>query len=95
MTYITTTQKRQLRGSAHSLKPVVILGDKGLTDNVLEEINRALDDHELIKIRINAADKAQRQQITQDICEKTQAQLIHTIGHIIAIYRENTDEVTS
>ncbi len=94
MTYITATQKRQLRGSAHALKPVVIVGDKGITDNVLQEINRALDDHELIKIRINAADKAQRQQIIQDICKRTEALLIQTIGHIIAIYRENIDEVS-
>ncbi len=94
MTYITATQKRQLRGSAHALKPVVIVGDKGITDNVLQEINQTLDNHELIKIRINAENKAQRQQIIQDICTRTQAILIQTIGHIIAIYREKADEIS-
>jgi len=83
-----TAQKKQLRSKAHALKPIVIVGDKGITDNVLQEIDRALFDHELIKVRINAADKAEKKQLTQTICEHTQAALIQTIGHIIVIYRK-------
>lgn len=85
---INAKQKRQLRSKAHQLKPVVIIGDKGLSDAVLQEIDRALYDHELLKARINATDKEQRQQITKTICNHTQATLIQTIGHIIAIYRK-------
>jgi len=83
-----TAQKKQLRSKAHALKPIVIVGDKGITYNVLQEIDRALFDHELIKVRINAADKAEKKQLTQTICEHTQAALIQTIGHIIVIYRK-------
>lgn len=83
-----TAQKKQLRSQAHALKPIVIVGDKGITDNVLQEIDRALFDHELIKVRINAADKAEKKQLTQTICKHTQAALIQTIGHIIVIYRK-------
>lgn len=92
MNNINATQKRQLCGQAHELKPVVTVGNKGVTDNVLQEIDRALHDHELIKVRVNAADKAERKDMTQKICEHTQATLIHTIGHIIVIYRERVDK---
>ncbi len=86
------SQKRKLRSQAHSLKPVVMLGNQGLTDNVQSEINQALNDHELIKIRIAGADKEDRNVIAQTICEKQGADLIQEIGHIIAVYRKNPDK---
>ena len=70
---------------------MVIVGANGLTDNVLNEIEQAVDHHELIKIRLNVADKQQRDAIISEICKKARAELVQKIGHIIAVYRKNYD----
>lgn len=80
-------QLRFLRQLAHHLKPVVILGNAGLTQTVLAEIERALVDHELIKLRVNAEDRAARQRATAQICQETGAALIQSVGHVVVIYR--------
>ncbi len=84
--------KKQLRAKAHALKPVVITGQAGISEAVLNEINLALDHHELIKIRVNAEDREQRREMSEHICSTTGAELIQSIGHIITIYRENPDK---
>lgn len=89
MTAITSQQKRELKNKLHSLKPVVIVGSDGLTNNVLLEIERALDDHELIKVRLSDIDRVEREEMATNICKTTRAALIQSIGHIIAIYRKN------
>ncbi len=81
--------KKQLRAKAHGLKPVVITGQAGVSDAVLNEINLALDHHELIKIRVNAEDREQRREMGEYICSETGAELIQSIGHIITIFRKN------
>jgi RNA-binding protein len=86
---ISAKQLRELRESLHHLKPIVIIGNNGLTENVLAEINHALNDHELIKIRINAENSSDRTEVAQKICAQTSAILVQTIGHILAIYRKN------
>jgi RNA-binding protein len=95
MTILTKEQLQRLRNKAQNLKPVVITGNKGITETVLQEIDRALFDHELIKIRINAADQAQRMEFATSICQHTQAVLVQTIGHIVVIYRKGVDVVTT
>ena len=80
---------RHLRSLAHSLKPVVIIGGNGLTDNVINEIHQALDTHELIKVKINADDKQDRQTMIQRIVELTEAEFIQLIGHIGIFYRRH------
>lgn len=92
MATLSDKQIRNLRAQAHSLKPVVIVGGNGLTDNVLNEIEQAIDHHELIKIRISAGDKEDRDAMIAKICEKVRAELVQKIGHIIAIYRKNYDK---
>ena len=77
----------ELHRQVHNLKPVVIIGTNGLTDAVHVEIDNALDVHELIKIKINANDHDERQQMIDNICESHQATLIKKIGHIIAVFR--------
>jgi RNA-binding protein len=84
---VTDKQKRYLKGLAHSLKPVVMLGNNGLTESVLAEINNALAHHELIKVRVSGQEKAERIQIHQQIAEQTEAVLVHVIGHIGIFYR--------
>ncbi len=86
---LTDQQKRHLRGLGHALKPVVILGNAGLTENVLAEIDQALAYHELIKVRINAADREQRAAIIDAICEQTKGHPVQCIGHILLIFRRN------
>ena len=80
---------RELRSKLHHLKPVVIIGNNGLTDAVAQEIDRALNDHELIKVRTDAKNSEELATIADTICAKTKSTLIQTIGHIVAIYRKN------
>jgi RNA-binding protein len=84
--------KKQLRAKAHTLKPIVITGQAGVSDAVLNEINLGLDHHELIKVRVNAGDREQRKEMTGHICEATGADLIQSIGHIITLYRQHPEK---
>lgn len=80
-------QLKQLRAIAHRLKPIVTIAQKGLAETVCKEIDRALSEHELIKIKIMAADRAARQEIADDINKMTGAQRIQSIGNIVVLYR--------
>lgn len=84
---VTDKQKRYLKGLAHDKKPVVMIGNKGLTDSVLVEIDKALDQHELIKVRVSGQERAERVFMINDIAEKTTSDLVMIIGHIGAFYR--------
>ena len=75
---------KQLRQIGHGLKPVVAIGDKGLSESVVSELQRALNDHELIKVRVRAEDKTQN---IAEICEQTGAALVQAIGHVALIYK--------
>lgn len=86
---LTKEKILELRQKVHSLSPVVIIGNDGLTQNVVKEINVALNAHELIKIRINAANREIKMQIANEICEQSNATQIQMIGHILAIYRKS------
>ena len=84
--------KRQLRTLGHKLKPVVIVGNAGLTESVLAETRLTLDHHELIKIKVNAADRVERHRIIDEICAQTRAELVQKIGHIALIYLKNREK---
>ena len=84
---LSSIQKSHLRGQAHKLKPYIIIGNHGLSESVHAEIAQVLMDHQLTKIRINAATREERKAIAQAICQQHQASLLQTIGHIIVIYR--------
>jgi RNA-binding protein len=84
-------QKRRLKAQAHALKPVVMIGNNGLTANVLAEINAALDHHELIKVKI-AAERDERNEIAQEIIAQTMADFVQAMGTIITLYREKPEE---
>ncbi|WP_133127586.1 ribosome assembly RNA-binding protein YhbY [Legionella nagasakiensis] len=89
---MNTSLKQLLKAKAHHLKPVILIGTKGLTPAVLDETNSALLAHELIKIKINGTEKSDRQMIAAEICKQLQANLVQLIGNIAIIYRENTIE---
>lgn len=83
-----TSFKQLLKANAHHLNPVVMLGAKGLTPAVIDETNIALQAHELIKVKINGGDKAERQIIANNICQALEAHLIQMIGNIAILYRK-------
>jgi RNA-binding protein len=85
---LSETQKRHLRTLGHHLKPVVWIGQHGLKDTVIAEIELALDSHELIKVKI-VADRETRAQIGSDICNRTHAEPIHAIGQMLILFRRN------
>jgi RNA-binding protein len=91
-TRLTPALKKFLKIRAHALKPVVMTGQHGLTPAVLNEINLALDYHELIKVRLNAADREDRKAMTEAIRADTAAELIQAIGHVITLYRRNRNK---
>jgi len=87
---VNSTDKKKLRSDAHALKPVVMIGQSGLTMAVLAEIEQALNSHELIKVKIRD-ERDERKLISEKICTETGAELIQTIGQIAVIYRLNPD----
>jgi RNA-binding protein len=86
---ITEQQRRSLKKLVHHLKPVVIVGQHGLSEGVFNEIEIALDSHELIKIKLSGSDKSERKTMIDKICETTKADHVHSIGHIAAFYRRH------
>ena len=88
---MNSVDKKKFRAAAHTLKPVVMIGQSGLTAAVLAEIELALNSHELIKVKIRA-ERDERKLISEKICIDTGAELIQTIGQIAVIYRLNPDK---
>ena len=86
---IDQKQRRHLRGLAHHLKPVVMIGQHGLSDGVTAELEVALEAHELIKVRISAADRDQRKAMIGQICRRNNADFVHAIGHVAVFYRRH------
>ncbi len=84
---LSEKQKRHLRGLGHGLKPVVIVGGGGLSEGVLEELDTSLEHHELMKVRVNAVDREDRDAMIAALCEASRAQLVQRIGHIALLYR--------
>lgn len=85
---LSDSQKRHLRKLAHNLKPLVIIGGNGLTENVVNEIDQTIAHHELIKVRVNAMDRDERDTMIAAMCEELECALVQRIGHIAVIYRE-------
>jgi len=84
---LSEKQKRHLRGLTHQRKPVVIIGGAGLTENVMVEIENGIAHHELLKVRINADNRAARRAMIEQICTRTNSELIQAIGHTASFYR--------
>ena len=84
------SQRKWLRGQAHGLRPVVQIGQKGLSEAALREVDAALDVHELIKIQAPGP-KEDKQEIARRIEEELGAQAVGLIGHMILLYRRNPD----
>ena len=86
---LTEKQLRFLRGRAHALKPVVQIGQKALTAGLIAETRRALRDHELIKLRIQAADRESRDALLEELVTATECTLVTRIGHVAVLFKPN------
>ena len=85
-------QKKYLRGLAHSLKPVVLIGQKGLTDDLLKSAEQAFQSHELIKVKFNDfKEKEQKEQISSVLVKKTGSELVGSVGHIYIFFKQHND----
>ena len=89
---LSKKQIKFLRARCHELKPVILMGQKGLTEEVLNEIDIALTSHELVKIKLAVDDRELRKQVSSEICEQTKSQEIQSIGKTLSIYRVNPDK---
>jgi len=88
---LKASQKKNLRGQAHHLKPLVTVAGKGLSESVVAEIERALNDHELIKVKLRG-DREQRDAWMQTIAEQCKAELIQSIGQVACFYKKHPDK---
>ena len=84
---LSTKQIAHLRGIAHSLNPVVMIGNNGMTESVLKEIELNLNAHELIKVQVAGDDRDARKALYAEICAKTNATAVHHIGKQLVFYR--------
>jgi len=84
---LTEKQRKHLRGLAHALKPVILLGGSGLTEGVAREAARALHDHELIKVKAPGGDREARDALFSDLAQRTGSALVHRIGNVAVLYR--------
>ncbi len=89
---LSTKQKQFLKGLAHSLKPLVQLGNNGLTEGVVAEIEQALGHHELIKVKIPTDDRDEKKLIMDAIIRETQAANVQVIGHTLVLYKQSDDK---
>ncbi|AUL46449.1 hypothetical protein BBB39_05100 [Bordetella trematum] len=94
---LTSRERSDLRSAAHPLRPVVLIGDAGLTDAVLKEIDRALNAHELIKVRAGGDDRDAREAMLEAICEALSCAAVHHLGKMLILFRPSTQtqEVTT
>jgi RNA-binding protein len=89
---VNSKQISYLRGLAHSLNPVVMIGNNGLTESVLKEIDVNLNAHELIKIKVMGDDRELRKQMLEEISDKSNAIAVHHIGKQLVVYRQSADK---
>ena len=89
---LNASQKRQLRSAAHELKPVVMIGQNGYTASIVAAVDEALNDHELIKIRLRGIEKENRRSTVDEICRDLDAEFVALVGAVATIYRPRPPE---
>jgi len=84
---LTAEQKKHFRTLGHNLNPIVMVAGNGLSENIQLEVDRALEDHELIKVKFSVGDRDLKRQLIRELCDIVEAQLVQEIGNIALIYR--------
>ncbi|HWW29680.1 MAG TPA: YhbY family RNA-binding protein [Steroidobacteraceae bacterium] len=88
---LSEKQKKHLRRLAHPMSPIVMLGNAGLTDGVVKELDRALQDHELVKVAARVGDRASRDTALGDLALRTSSEIVQRIGHVGLFYRRRAE----
>lgn len=89
---LSEPQKKFLRGMGHQLKPVVTVGDAGLSESLRREFDSTISHHELIKVKIRAPDRKSRDAMIDDLCQSSGPSLITRIGNVALLYRRNDEK---
>ena len=89
---LSESQKKFLRGRGHQLKPLIMVGDAGLSESVLAEYESTLAHHELIKVKLRVGDRDARDVMIKKLCDDHAAALVQRIGNVALVYRENPDK---
>jgi len=84
---LSSAQKKDLKRIGHHLKPIVIISEQGVSEGVLAELDRALNDHELIKIRVTVSDREAKKALIADACKQSNAELVQVIGKMAILLR--------
>lgn len=84
-------QRKRLRGMAHALEPIVHVGKSGVTDELVAQLDRALDAHELVKVRFLEG-KEEKSELTAELCARTGAVTAGAVGHVAILFRPHPDE---
>jgi RNA-binding protein len=90
--HLTPRERTSLKGRAHALEPTVQVGQAGLTDAVVAETDRALKAHELIKVRIGGADRGERAAVIDELCARTDAAKVQSVGKIVVLWRPREED---
>ena len=91
MDELSPIERKKLKARAHALNPIIHIGGKGLTEAVIAEIGRALDAHELIKVRAGGMERAAREAALAEVCAKLGAQPVQHIGKVLVLYRQKPE----
>jgi RNA-binding protein len=89
---LTDAQKKYLRSLGHDRKPIVLAGKGGIGAALLAEVDRALTDHELVKIRARVGDRGERDSMLAELAQATRSELVQRIGHVALFYRANPEK---
>jgi RNA-binding protein len=89
---LSEKQRKHLRGLGHALKPVILIGQSGASEAVIAETVRALNDHELIKIRVSGMERETRDEALEMLAGRTQSELVYRIGHTALLYRRHPEK---
>jgi RNA-binding protein len=92
--HLSPKQKKHLKGLAHPMSPIVTVADKGLSPGVLDEVERGLLDHELIKVKFRVGDREARDALINELTQGSGATLVARIGHVAVLYRRHPESPT-
>jgi RNA-binding protein len=89
---LSAAERKELKARAHKLEPIVLIGSKGVSEDVVKEVDRALRTHELIKVRAASLEREDRDGALKMLCERTGAQAVQSIGKVFVMYRKRDDK---
>lgn len=88
---LTDRQRKHLRRLGHDQRPIVLVGQAGVTSSLVAELDRALHDHELVKLRARVGDRDERDRVLAELAARSRSELVQRIGNVALFYRRNPD----